>query len=116
MWVRLGWEGPLMPVRHERSPGFGRWLREKRGSRSYETLAELIRPYVRDTGLQMNRSFFAKLEAGRIPNWPTLGALAKVLGIPVREMVSVLVLNLEFPGAETLLRAPWGAGAESSEA
>src|SRR5262245_4698323 len=90
------------------APAFGRWIAQRRGRQSLEQIALKIRPYVESTGLKVDRSSLAKVEAGRLPSWPMLAALAIVFEVPMREMVDRLVSSIEFPGAEKLL--PRGDG------
>jgi hypothetical protein len=69
-----------------------------------EQIAILIRPLVDGTGLKVSRSLILKLEQGRVPNWPMLGALAKIYETDVQAVTLRLVNALEFPGADDLLR------------
>lgn len=93
---------PKRPV--VRAPNFGRWLKLKRGDRSFEQIAQKVRPLVEGVELKVDRSAIKKFEEGRVPSWPMLGALSAVYGVPIAETVERLRLALEFPAARDLLR------------
>ena len=65
-------------------------------------IALRVRPYVKAAGLKVDRSLIAKLEQGRVPSWPLLGALSAVYGVPVAETSRLLMEALRFPAAEKL--------------
>jgi len=85
------------------APAFGLWVLSQRGQLSLEDLAVKIRPYVEPSGLQVDRSTIKKIEQGRLPSWPMVGALAIAFGIPTREVIDRLISAIEFPGVENLL-------------
>jgi len=64
---------------------------------------------VEPSGLKVDRSLIAKIEEGRIPNWPLLAAFAIIYQIPLPELLSVLIQNIEFPGSAKLLRDACGS-------
>lgn len=95
----------LVPKRPTvRAPKFGQWLELKRGKRSFEQIAQKIRPLVEGVELKVDRSTIKKFEQGRVPSWPMLGAISVVYDVPIEETVERLRLALEFPAARDLLR------------
>lgn len=96
---------PTVPKRPQvRAPKFGSWLELRRGDRSFEQIAQKLRPLVDGVGLKVDRSAIKKLEQGRVPNWPMIGALSQVYDVPAMEVVRVLINALEFPAAPDLFR------------
>lgn len=85
------------------APKFGRWLELQRAGRSLEQIAIQVRPLVQQTGMKVSRSLILKLEQGRVPNWPMLGALCRVYGADIHEAVLQLVQTITFPGSADLL-------------
>lgn len=98
----LGLTVPKRPT--PTSPNFGVWLELQRGTRSHEQIARRLRDLLKPVGLKVPASAIVKLEDGRVPNWPTLAALAVVYDVPIEEMTQRLLSAMEFPGASDLLR------------
>lgn len=94
--------GVIVPVRTVTTPAFGAWLRTLRGDRSLEQIAQKVRPLVKDVGLKVDQSLLFKIEQGRVPSWPMVGALSRVYGVPVGETLERLRGALVFPGSEHL--------------
>lgn len=85
------------------APAFGAWLESLRGPRSLEQIAKKVRPHVEPIGLKVDQSLIYKIEKGRVPSWPMLGALCRVYGVDIREATHKLIDALQFPGAADLL-------------
>lgn len=81
---------------------FGAWLERKRGGRSLERIARQVRPLVEPLGLKVGAPLLYKIEHGRVPQWPLVGALAKVYHVPMQELVARLIAGMEFPGSQEL--------------
>ena len=82
------------------APAFGAWLRDRRKSRSLEGLAQRLRPLL--PSQQVTTSTLAKLEKGRVPNWPMLLALAEVYDVSVMDMLTQLAKTIDFPGRDLI--------------
>lgn len=91
------------------APKFGQWLEVLRGKRTLEQVARQIRPLVKPVGLKVDQSQIYKIEKGRVPSWPLLGALCRVYKVDIRRAVLQLIETLEFPGSRDLLRPADGA-------
>jgi hypothetical protein len=88
---------------HVAAPKFGQWLQLQRGPRSLEQIAIQVRPLLKATGLKIDQSLIFKIEQGRVPSWPLLGALCRVYRTDIREAVLLLIDAVEFPGSKDLL-------------
>lgn len=86
-----------------KSPKFGAWLLLRRGKRSLEQIARQVRPLL--PGMKVDQSLIFKIEAGRVPSWPILSALAVVYEVPLAEMSQRLADAITFDGREAIERA-----------
>lgn len=95
--------GRIVPKRpHIQAPGFGEWLRERRGERSMEQVAMQLRSHLGVVGMAIDRSLIKKMESGMVPNWPMLGAIAKTFDVPVASVILRVAGELQFPDAHVL--------------
>ena len=94
--------GVTVATRTVTTPAFGAWLRTMRGDRSLEQIAQKLRPLVKAVGLKVDQSLLYKIEQGRVPSWPMVGALSRVYDVPVGETVERLRTAVVFPGSEEL--------------
>jgi transcriptional regulator with XRE-family HTH domain len=86
-----------------KAPNFGAWLQLQRGDRSLEQVARAVRRLIEPTGLKVDQSQLSRIEAGRVPSWPILLALARVYKIDPAAMATELIVAVEFPGSKDLL-------------
>src|SRR6185436_9146880 len=86
------------------APAFGAWLKALRGDRSREQIARQLRPYVKGAGLKLDQSLLSKIEDGRLPSGPILGALSRVYAVPIKETTERLRASIVFPGSDHLFR------------
>lgn len=96
------------------APAFGAYLSGLRNGSKLEEIAASVRALVRPCGLKFDPSHLHKIEAGRVPSWPLLLALARVYGKTPLSMVSSLLEALEFPGSVDLIRHS-GTGQSASD-
>lgn len=82
------------------APEFGEWLKAKWAGRSYGEIAQQLRAYVKDAGLKVNRSSVQRLEQGRVPNWPMLYAIAKIVDAPFEEVTVRLAAAVRLNGQD----------------
>lgn len=91
-------------TRAVKTPAFGAWLERLRGERSLEQIAQKVRPLVKEAGLKVDQSLIYKIEKGRMPSWPMLGALSRVYAVPIKETTERLRASIVFPGSDHLFR------------
>lgn len=94
----------IVTTRTVTTPTFGAWLKTLRGDRSLEQIAQKLRPLVKAVGLKVDQSLVYKIEQGRVPSWPMVGALSRVYGVPVAETVERLRGAIVFPGSSELFQ------------
>jgi hypothetical protein len=82
---------------------FGEWLELQRGERSLEQIARQVREHVAAVGLKFGPPLLYKIEQGRVPSWPVIGALSLVYKVPLVEMLSRLTDAMTFPNSSVLL-------------
>src|SRR5262245_4487058 len=109
-------EAPVPPRPVIAAPKFGQWLQLQRGTRSLEQIAIRVRPFVKPTGLKVDQSLIYKLEQGRVPSWPLLGALCRVYDVDIRDGALILIGALQFPGVSDLIGQTSGVGSPSHPA
>ena len=86
------------------APGFGRWLRDLKGERSNEQMAIALRYWLRPLGFKVAPSQIAIWEKGRVPDWAQLGAVSRVYGVCLDELLDRIIDSVDIPVMPGLLR------------
>lgn len=77
------------------APAFGKWLAKMNEGRTYEQVAQRVRPLVKDFGMKVNRSLLKKYEDGRIPPWPMIYAFAELHRVRIADITERLYRSIE---------------------
>lgn len=78
-----------------RAPGFGRWLKARRGKKSLEAVASRVRTRLARLGVKFNRSQLLKIEEqGLVPHAVVLYELARAHGVSAGDVIDRIANEL----------------------